>query len=231
MLTILELEEKAQASQEAGESDALALCKKLLKRDPNNLIAHFHLALIYRHQKRLKKALAHAQEVRKLNPHEGNIYLNLGAIYSDMGEMKKAIRCYKRELQQDPENAQTLCNLGNRYFERRRWKTAAMYYAKCFDLKFDIENYAEYVVDLVACYQKTERYQEEVAFYKRYLKFHPNNVWALQNLGGALIDVGEYDKSLRYSRQAQKVLPDDAMIQRNIKLAKKLKAKKRGKKK
>ena len=94
-------------------------------------------------------------------------------------------------------------------------------------MKFDIENYAEYVVDLVVCYQKTERYQEEAAFYKRYLKFYPSNVWALQNLGGALIDIGEYDKSLFYSRKAKKLLPDDAMIARNIKMALKLKAKRK----
>lgn len=225
MLTILELEDQAQSLQEAGSDDALAVCKKLLKRDADNIIAHFHLALIYRHKKRPRKALEHALKVRKLNPHEGNIHLNIGAIYSDLGKMNKAIRCYKRELKQDSDNAQVLLNLGNRYFCRGRWKTAARYYQQCFDLKFDIQSYAEYVVDLAKCYEKTKQFKKEIALYKSYLKLFPYNGWALQNLGGALIDVGKYDKSLSYSRQAQKFSRDKPIVKRNIKLVLKLKRK------
>lgn len=222
MLTILELEDQAQTSQEAGSDDALAVCKKLLKRDADNIIAHFHLALIYRHKNRPRKALEHALKVRKFNPHEGNIHLNLGAIYSVLGKMDKAIRCYKRELKQDPDNAQTLLNMGNRYFCRGRWKTAAKYYQKCFDLNFEIE---KYVLDLAKCYQKSGQVKQEIALYKRYLKQFPHDTDVLLNLGGALIDVGKYAKSLSYSRQAQEFSHDKPMVKRNIKLALKLKRK------
>ncbi len=222
MLTIQELEDQAQTLQEAGSDDALAACKKLLKRDADNIIAHFHLALIYRHKNRPRKSLQHALRVRKLNLHEGNIHLNLGAIYSDLGKMDKAIRCYKRELKQDPDNAQTLLNLGNRYFCRGCWKTAARYYQKSFDLDFEIE---KYVFDLAECYEKSGQVKQEIALYKRYLQQFPHDVGALQNLGGAFIDVGKYDKSLRYSRQAQQFPHDKPMVKRHIKLALKLKRK------
>ena len=212
---------KHRRCRKPGSDDALAACKKLLKRDADNIIAHFHLALVYRHKNRPRK-------VRKFNPHESNIHLNLGAIYSDLGEMEKAIRCYKRELKQNSDNAQALLNLGNRYFYRGRWKTAASYYQKSFDLNFETE---KYVLDLAKCYQKSGQVKQEIKLYKRYLNQFPYDAGVLQNLGGALIDVGKYAESLSYSRQAQEFPHNKPMVKRNIKLALALKLKRKRKKK
>lgn len=215
-IDLYEEEEKAIALLENKKSGALSAFKRILKKDPDNVSAHFHLALIYLAKKQFEKALYHANRAREINPKEPNVYLNTGAIYKKMGNVDAAIKFYKKELTQNPDSPEVSFNLGNTYFQRRRWKTAAKYFERSFQLGHRVE---ELIVDLAVCYRKTGQTQEEINLYKNYLKLHPNDGWALENLGAALIDISDYQKALYYLMKAKKIWPNEPNIERNIKKA------------
>jgi len=217
-MSILEQEDAAIALFEAEGKKAFKAFKKLLESDQNNVTAHFYLAVIQMRRKEYDKALYHAREVIKINPHEENIYLNLGVIYKTMGNSRKAIELYKKELAQTPDCKDAFYNLGNTYSERHQWKKAAKYWEEAFRLQHRVD---DFIVELAHCYRMTRRLTEEINLYRNYLKLYPNDGWALENLGAALIDASEYKEALHYLTEAQKGFPPEPTIERNIDLANK----------
>lgn len=214
---ILRLEDNAYNGfpKKSQLNKALKYYSLLIKKNKYNLEAHFYLSLVYFKMNKCKKALIHAQLVSKKNPHEPNINLNIGCIHHKMKNDTLAIRFYKKELLINPKNGGALYNLGSIYYERASYKQTIKFLQTCFDIHHlrDREDIVEMLAD---SYEKTGLINKEIALYKKFLKEQPTHAQTLQNLGGALIDKGNYKQSILYSRKAKKYLRNHAIVNRNI---------------
>ena len=63
-----------------------AKCREL----PDNVMAHHHLALVYRKAGRIDDAINTIKKCIELDPHSAESHVNLGALYFEAGELDKA---------------------------------------------------------------------------------------------------------------------------------------------
>jgi Flp pilus assembly protein TadD len=140
----------------------------------------------------------------------------MGACYDDLGESVLAIKNYKRELELDPFCGTALYNLGALYYRAHKYKLATGYLERCYSQKQSVE---AVVGRLARCYFKTSRAEDEQTLYEDYLQAHPNDTWALNNLGSHLVDKGEYYRALSYLKKAARLDPNDKLVAKNIREA------------
>ena len=189
------------------------LCRLLLRHQPSDIFAHFHLALIYYHTGKYRRALDHALLVRRNSPNHPNIHLNIGCILEELGREDLAIRSYKKELAHYPGCKEALYNLGTLYYERCRCSEAFPYLRKCYKLRHSVDSI---VSKLAFCYHRRGSIKKEIRLYRDHLKHHPRDVLCLMNLGAALLDQSHYKQSLKYLKKASGLAPKNAIIKRNI---------------
>ena len=192
------------------------LCRSLLRNQPSDPFAHFHLALAYYYTGKYSRALDHALLVRRKHSNHPNIHLNIGCILDALGREDLAIRSYKRELSRYPECAAALYNLGMLYYERRRCSDALPFLRKCYELRHSM---GSVVLKLAFCYNRLGSIQEEIRLYRDHLKRHPRHVLCLMNLGSALLDQSQYKQSLKCLERAKELAPKNSVINRWLKKA------------
>lgn len=101
---------ESSLGQQFAEIRNIALSKneflQTLKRDPNNVEAHFNLGIIYLRQNLLKEARSEFEAVTKLDPGIARAYLNLGQINSDLGQYSEAVDAFATyvSLERDQAN-------------------------------------------------------------------------------------------------------------------------------
>jgi tetratricopeptide (TPR) repeat protein len=193
-------------------------CTQEIGRDNGNLFAHFYSGLASLELKLYDKAIFHFKKIKKLNPKEPYIFLNIGCIYEEIGRDDLAIRNFKKEISLFYPSPEANFNLGKLYFRRRSFSKALPYFLTCKKLGHCIE---DILVDTAFCLNRLGLIKEEIAFYKYYLRKNPNDVWCLQNLGAALIDVKQYRKSLRVLEKAKESGGESPSVRRNLGLARK----------
>ncbi|MCI5144364.1 MAG: tetratricopeptide repeat protein, partial [Candidatus Electrothrix sp. AR3] len=65
--------------------------EKICKENPENIIAHHKLGLVYRQAGQLDDAIRELKKAIELDDHSVESYINLGAIYFDKGEVEQAL--------------------------------------------------------------------------------------------------------------------------------------------
>jgi tetratricopeptide (TPR) repeat protein len=194
----------------------LARCVKGIKRNDSDVFAHFYGGLALLELKRHEEALCHFKKVKRLSPKERYVYLNMGCVYEEMGREDLAIRNYKQEISFFGRSPEANLNLAKLYFRRRSFSKALSYFLACKRLNWCVE---EILVDTAFCLNQLGLVNEEISFYKDYLKKHPADVWCLQNLGAALIDVEQYRNATRVLEKAKELGACSPCVCKNLVLA------------
>ncbi len=99
---------RAERLSKAGEAEfAIREYKALLEYDPDNVAAHFNLALLYTNVDRMEDALAEFREVARLAPENSSSYLNIARIHNRRQQFRQAAEAYARavSLMTDAEQA------------------------------------------------------------------------------------------------------------------------------
>jgi len=100
---------KADRSDEAKE-----VFQNLLKKDPNNIDAMRHLALVFwQNSKNLANAEALLRRATSLAPDYAIAWLNLGAVLLDKHQPMAAIDCYQEATRLEPKNPAAWAGLGS----------------------------------------------------------------------------------------------------------------------
>jgi tetratricopeptide (TPR) repeat protein len=193
--------------------DALAIAEKVLKLDKNNDEALFYVAHGLYHAGQFKKSLMFWRRLEKISPREPSLHLNMGACYEALGTNRLAIQCYIKALVSDPFSANAFHNLGDVYYFGRQYKQAAVYLERSHSLKPFPK---ECIGKLANCYFKTGQLEKEQYLYEEFLRTHPNDTWALNNLGSHLMDQGRYSLALIRLKKAARLDPDDKLVAKNI---------------
>lgn len=194
--------------------DAIAAFRSALLRSPNDRYALFYLALGLYRAGQFKRSLEYWKRLRKLNPTEGNLHLNMGCAYQNLGRDDLAIRYFKVELGLNPVSGESLYSLGVLYYNRQEYKKAVNLLERCYALKHSRD---QIVAKLAWSYFKTKELSKEIDLYLDWLQGQPKDKWALNNLGAALMQAGEFNRAQMFLQRANVADPADEMVQRNLK--------------
>jgi tetratricopeptide (TPR) repeat protein len=196
--------------------EAVVFAKKALSLDRNNDEALFYVAHGLYHAGQFKKSLVYWNRLEKICPSEPHLHLNKGACYEALGNNRLAILNYNKELTLDPLSATTLHNLGDIYFFSRRYKRAAIYLQQSHSLKPLPE---KCIGKLARSYFKTGQREKEQQLYEEFLQTHPDDIWALNNLGSHFMEQGEYYRALIRLKKAARLDPNNKLVAKNIRQA------------
>ena len=184
--------------------------------------ALFHLALCLYETGKYSESLKYWRQLRQLCPNEANLYLNMGCAYQRIGKISLATKCFKTELQNNPTSKETLYSIGNLYYAARKYQLAVGFLERCYSLGHCLED----IIDKLAySYFKTGQLDKEIALYESYLSDHPRNLLALNNMGAALMQLGEYNRAQKYLQKASMIDKSDIMVQRNLNKVKRIREK------
>ncbi len=83
--------------------EAIAVCEKVLKIDPDHANSHNTLGFAYYEQGNYDEAIAEWKETIRLEPDHANAHKNLGLVYSDLGRTEEAIAAFEAYLRLRPD--------------------------------------------------------------------------------------------------------------------------------
>lgn len=104
--------------------DAIEIFSKEVKRDPNNAIAHYALAITYNTRKKYSAALASYIEAVKVNPDNAIAYYSLGMLYGKLHRYHEEIASYIKAIRINPEYVEAHYSLGLAYTTVRNHSAA-----------------------------------------------------------------------------------------------------------
>lgn len=191
----------------------MIIAQKVLEVEKENDEALFYVAHGLYYAGEFRKSLRYWKQLRDLCPEEPRVNLNMGACHEDLGENSLALASYKRELLIDPTCKKALYNLGALYYRLHKYRLATGYLERCYFQRHEVEAVA---CKLAFCYFKTGQKKKEEYLYEDFLESHPNDTWALNNLGSHLMSEGAYYRALLRLKKAARLNPSDKLVTKNI---------------
>ncbi len=94
--------------------DAVTICQRMVKRDPQDIDAWFRMAQFYRyHLREHEKAIPCFQEVLRLDPTHSLAVCFLGYTYADVGNLEAALEQMNRYVELEPDEANAYDSRGD----------------------------------------------------------------------------------------------------------------------
>lgn len=94
-------------------SAAIDAYETLLEHRPDEAVAHFNVALLYKKEDRFEEAISAYEQAARLGiDRVEDVYSNLGNLYAEMLDADKAREMYERAVEIAPDNVTVLFNLG-----------------------------------------------------------------------------------------------------------------------
>ena len=98
-----------------GENDIAAAIKdleKVVEQNPDNVIAHHQLGLVYRQAGRIEDAISELEKAIQLDDQSVESLINLGAIFYSQGDIDRALALNEKVLKIAPNMAEAHVNIG-----------------------------------------------------------------------------------------------------------------------
>lgn len=89
----------------ASSKEAEAAFRAIIEKNPDNLIAHFYLAIIYSDRERPEQAARQYEEVIRLAPNHSAAHLNLGLSYEQSNREEDALTEYRTAMRLSPSES------------------------------------------------------------------------------------------------------------------------------
>jgi tetratricopeptide (TPR) repeat protein/peroxiredoxin len=164
--------------------EALASCRLVLERAPDNAEAHYLAGMIYLEKHMPKEARASFEQTLKARPAYPGTFAdawnNLGMLAAQEDRNDDAISALKQAVRLNPKSVVALENLGNVYRRQKRWADAQSMLEGA--LKIDPNNAAaEYSLGMIFAQQDDTARAEQR--FNAALKLRPDYPEALNNLG------------------------------------------------
>lgn len=189
MMTFSQLREEDKHSKEYlyfkghlalyGSGDlkqAVEYFEKALSADPNYILAHYDLAVVYRDMGLMDKTIGQYEKVIALNPRFPEALSNLGGHYFRVGKTEKALELFRQAIQIYPNFIQALSNLGAVLNKTGKPNEAIPYLKRTIkvDPEFAIAHFnlgnSYFKIDQYA--QAQESYQKAAEFGLNFLSLH-----------------------------------------------------------
>lgn len=186
---------KAEAHAHAGRvKEAEIICRKILKKSPDDTEATFLLSGIMLMEKRYEESESLLQKVLSLNPNHISAMNNLGIVYREHHKnLEKARELFEKVIAAKPTHFRALMNLGNIYSDYGQDELSEAYYKKALEVNPESTENAVLLTNLGnVCFRK-KAFDEAIDYLERALKLSPNNTDILRNF--LLVHYGKGDKS------------------------------------
>jgi Tfp pilus assembly protein PilF len=177
--------------QSGNLNEALAVCRQLLKAEPDNSEALHLSGLIFFHLGDTDSALKNLRKAVKFAPDNADAFYDLGNVLQEKGELTKAVTNYKKAVKLNPEFAEAYNNLGIALQDNAQPDKAIKYYKDALRIAPD---YAEAHNNLGVAFQEKRQLDEAITHFQKALLLQPGYANAYQNLMEAVQGKG-YENS------------------------------------
>lgn len=197
--------------------DAVLEAQNILKRDPNNLLAHKLLGQIYLHslgdpaqgtpsREVLKLAIEQYQALAKLEPKDADNLLLLGRLYILNKDYKDAETEFRNAMNVDPTSEEAVTNLALLYNEQGNNQKAAEVLSSVPEANRTSKMYAA----LGYTYEQQKNYKQAIAAYKQAVQLDKENVDAMRGLAENLANDNQTEAALSEYQIVQDTDPQDS---------------------
>lgn len=208
-------------------SQARAIYKKILKKEPENPDALHLLGLLSHQSGKNQAAINLIHRAIALKPDLVGAYNNLGNIQREMGQLDRAISSYHQALIYKPDYIEANYNLAIACKEQGQLEEAAIYFRRAIELKPGVAeqhyNLAN-VLDLLGNFDEAiEHFQQAIGLKTNYTDALINLAVLLHKKGNFLSAVEIYQKIISYKPESAEaycnlgsVLADQGKIEEAI---------------
>lgn len=186
--------------------DTIRAYEQLLKSYPNYADIRYKAALAYEARGDYEKAIEHLQHALRINPNYVQARIKLGEIYTVLGRFQEALVEFKTALAIRPKYtyADVHNNIGYIYERLGDIKQAKRYYKRAISLNPRFGK-AYYNLGNVLLDQK--KYDEAIAMYRKAIESGFNTPEVHNNLGLALMRIGDHEGAEKEFLEAIKLDP------------------------
>ncbi len=205
----MDINAKLQLALEHYQSGTLQqaehICRKILKKHPNNVDALHFLGVICYQRGYYDLAIKSIKKALEIDPNFADAYNNLGNIFQEKKELNEAISCYRKALNINPTLAKTHYNLGIALQDTEKIDEAIICYQNALELNLNIFGLYN---NLGFALEKKGKLDEAITCYQKALKLNPDFSDAYNNLGNALKEKGQLDEAIDNYQKAIDLKPD-----------------------
>jgi protein O-GlcNAc transferase len=202
--------------QKGDIKQAEVICKKILKKKPNNVDALHFLGITYSQRGDHNLAIKYIKKALQIDPNLADAYNNLGNIFQEIKKLDEAISCYKKAIQLNPNLAKTYYNLGIALQDKGNIEEAITSYKKAVQLNLNIFGLYN---NLGLALQNKRQLDEAIQYYQKALQINPSFVEAYNNIGNSLKEKGQLDEAIDNYQRALHFDPNCADAYYNLGIA------------
>lgn len=179
---------------------ALELLEKGDSYNNKNAELLYELAFCYEQSEKFDKAIDVNKRIIDIDPFAGEAWFNLGQLHFAMQEFTKALDCYEYALAIDENDTLTCIQKAHVQFQLDQFENAIDTYQEYKKMT----SYAYWQTDIfiAECYEKLEKYDESIKYYKQSLEAHAENYDALTGIAICLLEQEKFVESLPYIQEA-----------------------------
>ena len=194
-------------SQSDNET-ALALLEKGYNYNNQNPELLYELAFCYEQQENFEKAIAINHQIIDIDPFANEAWFNLGQLYFAQLDYPKALEAYEYALAIDENDSLTCVQKAHVHFQLNQFEEAIETYLEYKNLSA----FGHWQTDIFIAesYEKLEKYDEAIAYYKKSLDEQPENYDALTGIAICLLEQERFAESLPYVERALVISPEAA---------------------
>lgn len=175
-----ETDKRAEAAMVRGDfQKGILLYERLIKKDPSNALAWYHLGYAYGQVGDHYREISFYKKAIELKYRTEQIYYNLGEAYLEIDQVEEAIQAFKRGVKTNPGNADNYFGLGRSYQRRLEYAPAEKEILKAVRLAPQDIVFREY---LGSFYEETGQLQKAAEQYRIILEIDPDYEGALERL-------------------------------------------------
>jgi tetratricopeptide (TPR) repeat protein len=190
------------AFQNAGRiEDAIAEHEKALELDPEYVLAHANLIILYGRTNQPQKAEEHFRAAVRLNPNHADSYYNYGVLLFEQRKDVEAEEMFRKAVEANPFHSQAFHNLGFLREQQGRLDEALVFYRKAVERQPDYP-LAHFNIGRILANQK--KYDEAISHFLVALSPEDESTPAyLYALSATYARAGNREEALRYGRRAR----------------------------
>jgi type IV pilus biogenesis/stability protein PilW len=186
--------------------------RKIIKDDPDNMAAIFHIGWAYEEKGDFDQAEVFFKKVIELNPEHSDVYNHLGLIQYHRGEWDLALKEFRISLELF-EYAEVYYNVSLVYQKKGNMEEAIKAIKKAIEMDPD---YAEAWNQLGNLYLENKDLQEAAQQFEKAIDLDPEHVTAHNNLGLIYTQRGLIEEAIKQFNEAARLDPNSAEAHNNL---------------
>jgi protein O-GlcNAc transferase len=192
---------------------AESICRKVLKKRPENADALHFLGVICSASGQHDLAIDYIKRALQIDPNFADAYNNLGNVFQKNKRPDEAISCYQKALNLNPKSAITYYNLGVSLQDKGRLDEAIVHYRKALQFNF---NSCGLFNNLGLALQNKGHLDEAINCYQNAIRLDPGFAEAYYNLGNVIKDKQQLDEAVVLYQKALQLNPEYADAYNNL---------------